>query len=198
MHFAGTWQYFQISWCSFCNVQIRALGFLIGVVKGVLEAMAGLEGALAAAMRKPGKAALKPSSTRPSDVQPSHPKHVPAHPTAGHDGADMAAAKKLGAIEQDDMLDVEAPSPKQLSFVDDHEHGTVGKGNAGHMPALVPAKPPKSSGRQKSKRPSRPLALLMYCIGFLKLPLLVSRCSVKHASLACSYKACTRTGGSLM
>ncbi|KAK9817468.1 hypothetical protein WJX74_007322 [Apatococcus lobatus] len=154
-------------------IQIRSLAFLISLVRGVLEAMAGLEAALAAAMRKPGKAAAQPSSTKPTDLQPSNTKLTPSHPAAGADMDNPMSAVKVEALGQEDVHDVEAPSPKEQSFVDGNDAGAAESGKPVGGTITVPAKAPGSGGKQMRKKPPRPLQLLMYCIGFLKLPLML-------------------------
>ena len=138
--------------------------------------MAGLEGALAAAMRKPGKgnAAAQTSATKPSDPQSANAKLAACNPKSCCQTESSKPAAKAGANDEEPAHDTEAPSPKELSFVDEEGHGGVESDKPAGAAMHIPAKPPVSSGKQKSKGPSGPLQLLMYHIGFLKLPLLVS------------------------
>ena len=155
-------------------MQIRTLGFLVSLVRGVLEAMAGLEGALAAAMHKPGKgkAAVQTSATKPTDLQSANAKLAASNPSSQTDVSKPGA--KAGVIDEEPALDLEAPSPKELSFVDEEGHAGMEGSKPAGAHVHIPVKPPGSSGKQESKGPSGIVLLLMYCIGFLKLPLLVS------------------------
>lgn len=139
------------------------MAFTVSLARGVMEAMAGLEAALAAATqssgaRKPlvGKADAAPQSTLPPEAGP-----LKSNPAKNVDGDGHREALPH---------DIEAPSPKELSFVEDHPPQGV-------KPAAAKQASGTASGagkRQKGAGPPRVQQALMYGIGFLKLPLMVS------------------------